>query len=211
MPDLRWLRLDPSRGVQLALASYTEEFGERESAVRDRASWKFERGQHFEEQGDPSREALSQGRWEEALRLLDEERSRWLAIAREDERHGAPFRRVRVVEEPLTPYMQWELHALRVQAQAGMGIRIVQAGRVRPWEQAGPLPEVVVLGGRLLYEILYTEAGVLAGARRFTDPGLAQRWERFIAHLYEDAEDVVSYVDRYVSRLPAPSLGQGVK
>ncbi|MGW5942348.1 DUF6879 family protein [Streptomyces celluloflavus] len=208
MLDLDALHLDPSRGVYLPLDLYNSDFAERESATRDHVSWKFERRQHFEERNDPSRDALGQGRWDEALRLLDEERGRWLAIAQEDEQRGAPFRRVRVVEAPPTPYMRWELHALSVQAKAGMGIRVVDAERVRPWEKARLLPEVVVIGGRVLYEVVYTEAGVLEGGRRFTDAGLAESWERFIACLYENGEDVVSCVDRYVSQFPRPGLGR---
>ncbi|MEU1785897.1 DUF6879 family protein [Streptomyces sparsogenes] len=207
MLDLDDLRLDPSRGLYLPLDAYNSDFAERESAVREHVSWKFERRQHFEEQNDPSRDALSQGRWDEALRLLEEERSRWLAIAQEDEQRGAPFRRVRVVEASLTPYMQWELYALSVQAKAGMGIRVVDAARLRSLERARLLPEVVVIGGQVLYEVVYTEAGVLKGGRRFSDPKLTANWERFIEDLYESGEDVVSYLDRTVSRLPQPKLG----
>ncbi|RKN05401.1 DUF6879 family protein [Streptomyces radicis] len=210
MLDVHTLRLDPAQGTHLPLDAYTQDFAERESATRDHVSWKFERNQHFEEQGDPSRDALSQGRWDEALRLLEGEREHWLGIAREDEKRGTPFRRVRVVETPLTPYMQWELHALRVQAEAGLGIRVVEAERIRAWEESGLLPEVVVLGGQVLYEVLYTDAGVLAGGRRFTEQGLIRHWEQAIESLYASGEDVVSYVDRYVSRLPSPFPGQGV-
>lgn len=207
MLDLDDLLLDPSRGLYLPLDSYNRDFAERESAVRDHGSWKFERRQHFEEQNDPSRDALSQGRWDEALRLLEEERGRWLTIAQEDEQRGAPFRRVRVVEAPLTAYMRWELHALSVQAKAGMGIRVVDAERFRSLERARPLPEVVVIGGEVLYEVVYTDAGVLKGGRLFSDLELTTNWERFIGDLYESGEDVVSYVDRNVSRLPQPKFG----
>ncbi|KAB8171007.1 hypothetical protein FH609_001130 [Streptomyces sp. 3MP-14] len=108
MPEARGLRLDPACGTRLALEAYRRDFAERDGAVRDHASWKCERRQHFDERGDPSREALRRGHWDEALRLLDVERDRWLAIARQDAARGAPFSRVRVVEEPLSAYMRWE-------------------------------------------------------------------------------------------------------
>ncbi|SOD60650.1 hypothetical protein SAMN06297387_102201 [Streptomyces zhaozhouensis] len=209
MTDSSDLRLDPALGTRLALDPYRADFAEIDNAVRDRSSWKFERLQHFEEQDDPSRDALTEGRWEDALRLLEAEHDDWLAAARREEERRAPFHRVRVVEEPLTPYMQWESHALRVQAKAGKGIRVIGADRVREWEPAGPLPEVVVLGDLVLYEVLYTDAGVLDGCRRYTDPELIGRWTAFIQGLYEEGEDVVSYVDRYVAHLPSPFPEQG--
>lgn len=208
MPDAEDLRLDPARGVRLSLDDYTSDFAERESAVYDHVSWKFERRQHFEERGDPSRDALTEGRWDEALRLLAEEHDDWLAYARRDRERNAPFRRVRVVEQPLTPYMQWELHALRVQARAGMAVRVVEVERVRALESAGRLPEVVVLGGQVLYEVLYTDDGELAGGRRFLDAEPVRRWARFVEGLYAQGEDVVAYVDRCVARLPPPFSGQ---
>ncbi|MGP3966630.1 DUF6879 family protein [Streptomyces sp. 6N223] len=202
------LCLDRSRGERLNQEDYDRDFWERESAIRDRGSWKFERLQHFEEQNDPSRDALGRGEWEESLRLLEAERDDLLAMVRAEEARGAPFHRVRVVEEPPTPYLQWELHALRVQAECGMGVRVVDAGKVRPLEADGLLPEVVVLGGQTLYEVVYTDTGVLDGAVRFTEPRLVESWERFIRDLYEGGEDVISYVDRYVAQLPPPRLAR---
>jgi hypothetical protein len=85
-----------------------------------------------------------------------------------------------------------------------MPVRVVGGDRLGPLESAGPLPEVVVLGGQVLYEVLYTDEGLLHGGVRYTDPALIARWQRFIKQLFEEGEEVVSYVDRYVSHLPAP-------
>ncbi|PSK89637.1 hypothetical protein CLV63_12531 [Murinocardiopsis flavida] len=70
------------------------------------------------------------------------------------------------------------------------------------------MPEVVVLGGRTLYEVVYTESGVLDGGIRFTDSDLAKRWESFIKDLFVAGEDVISYTDRRVVELPAPLAGE---
>lgn len=115
---------------------------------------------------------------------------------------------MRVVQEPLTPYLQWELHALRVQEECGHPIRVIQAEDLGPWERFQLLPEVVVLGGRTLYEVVYTESGVLDGGIRFTDSDLAKRWESFIKDLFVAGEDVISYTDRRVVELPAPLAGE---
>jgi hypothetical protein len=67
-----------------------------------------------------------------------------------------------------------------------------------------------VVGGQTLYEVVYTDEGVPNGAVRYADPRLVESWERFIRDLYGGGEDVVSYVDRYVARLPPPRLTQRV-
>ncbi|NLU75620.1 hypothetical protein HCC61_23665 [Streptomyces sp. HNM0575] len=209
MAETGGLALDPSLGVWLELAAYRSDFRIRRDAVPPgRPGWKFERRQHFQEQSSPSWEAFRRGEWEEALRLTRERRSHWQRIAEEDRERGGAFHRVRVVEEPLTPYMQWELHALRVQGESGMPVRVVGGERLRPLEGSGPLPEVVVLGGQVLYEILYTDEGLLHGGVRYTDADLIARWQAFIERLYGEGEEVVTYVDRYVSHLPAPTTIQ---
>src|SRR5690606_28760771 len=124
-------------------------------------------------------------------RLLADERDFWLSYVAADEERGTPFHRVRVVEEPPTPYLQWELHALRVQAECGVSVRVVDAERLRSLERSAPLPEVVVLGGSVLYEVRYTDAGAPEGAVRHTDPEVVATWEEFISGLYAAGEDLI--------------------
>jgi hypothetical protein len=158
------------------------------------------------EQNHPSRDALRRGDWHEALELLERRREQLLKMAGEDQRRGSVFHRVRVVENPLTPYVQWELHSLRIQNECGMPVRVVTAERVAALENDGLLPEVVVLGGNTLYRVLYTDKGVSDGAVRFTDSALIERWESFVRTLYAHGEDVSTYVDRCVTHLPPPHL-----
>ncbi|MEU0694989.1 DUF6879 family protein [Streptomyces niveus] len=204
MLDRDALTLSRARGDRLATAAYRQDFRQRDKEITGRDSWKFERLQHFEELNSPSWDAFRRGDWQVALQLLDAKRDRWEKIAREDAERGSVFHRVRVVEEPLTPYLQWELHALRVQGASGTPVRVVSADRLRPLEIKSLLPEIVTLGGQVLYEVLYTEPGVLDGAVRFEDSRLIRNWEAFVQGLYEDGEDIVSYVDRHVAHLPAP-------
>ncbi|WP_314178032.1 DUF6879 family protein [Streptomyces winkii] len=205
MVETGGLALDPSLGVRLELTEYRRDFRVRRNAApAGRPGWKFERRQHFQERSSPSWEAFRRGDWQEALRLAGARSSHWRNVARQDRERGGAFHRVRVVKEPLTPYMQWELHALRVQGESGMPVRVVDADRLRLMEGARLLPEVVTLGGQVLYEVLYTDEGVLDGGVRYTDPELIASWEGFIKQLYAEGEEVVSYVDRYVSHLPAP-------
>jgi hypothetical protein len=191
-------------GERLPLDDYQADFQRREETAAGCDSWKLERRQYFYEKGDPSREALRRGDWSAALRLLEDEREDLLRVARDDRRRGSVFHRVRVVEEPPTPYLQWELYALRLQAECGLPVRVVPASAVAAAERVGPLPELVVLGGRTLYHVDYTDDGVLSGAVRYDDPGAVERWTDFLAGLYADGEDVRAYVDRYVVGLPPP-------
>ena len=191
-------------GEPLTREVYKREFRQRDAEIRDRDSWKLERRQHFEEQGSASRDALRRGDWQEALRLLEESRDSLLALAREDARRGSAFHRVRIVEEPLTPYLQWQLHSLRLRAECGEGVRVLVAGTVAAAERHGPLPEVVLLGGRTLYEVRYTDAGAPDGAVRHTAPRLVESWEHYLRTLYEAGEDVTSYFARRVAHLHPP-------
>ncbi|WP_329084786.1 DUF6879 family protein [Streptosporangium sp. NBC_01469] len=194
----------PAQGEKLVREAYRRDFRQRDALIRNRDSWKFERRQHFEEQGSPSRDAFRRGDWDEALRLLNERRDDLLALTREDERRGSFFHRVRVVETPLTPYIRWELHSLRLRAECGERIRVIGVEKVAASEKAAPLPEVVILGGQTLYHVLYTTAGVPDGAVRYTDPGFIAGWEKYIKDLYEGGEDVISYFDRELAHLHSP-------
>ncbi|MFI0775146.1 DUF6879 family protein [Streptomyces sp. NPDC021212] len=209
MPDLLAPALDPAQGDRLTRPAYKQEFREREDAIRNGSSWKLERRQHFEEQGSPSRDALRRGDWEEALRLLADRHDNLAAAAQEEQRRGYAFHRVRVVETPLTPYVQWELHSQRQRAEHGQRIRIVSAAQVAASENTGPLPEVVVLGGQALFQVLYTDEGVANGAIRYTDRDLVERWENYIKALYTAGEDVIPYFDREVAHLDPPTPGTG--
>lgn len=118
---------------------------------------------------------------------------------------------MRVVEKPLTPYVHWELHSHRQRAECGERIRVVTAQQVAASESTGLVPEVVVLGGCVLYEVVYTEAGVPNGAIRYDDRDLVVRWDRYLRALYAVGEDVISYFEREVAHLPPPRIEAGAQ
>lgn len=197
--------LDRAAGEPLELADYQVDFQDHFWQIDGAGFWKLERQQSFQEPGDESWEAFARGDWEEALRLLAARRAEIAADVRRSDEHGFAIHRVRVVAEPLTPYLQWELHLLRLREQCGTGVRVVEPAEVAPLETKEPLPEVNVLGDRVMYEILYDEDGILAGGRRFTDRALIGRWREFIAELYAAGKPLSDYFDRHVADLPAPS------
>ena len=64
------------------------------------------------------------------------------------------------------------------------------------------LPEVITLGDDVLYEVLYTDAGVYLGARRIDDPAVVRACVAEIADLFARAEEFSSYFAREVASLP---------
>ncbi|WP_328915667.1 MULTISPECIES: DUF6879 family protein [unclassified Streptomyces] len=208
MRELHAPALPAGQGERLTSAEYRSDFRERNTAIRNGDSWKLERLQHFEEQGIPSRDALSRGDWQEALRLFEGREEDLREAARDADRRGSAFHRVRVVEEPLTPYVQWELHSLRQRAACGHRIRVLPVAAVVAAESVGMLPELTILDERTLYRVLYTDAGVPDGAIRHTDPAVVGPWAAYLRELYAAGEDVESYFDRVVAHLPPPVLSR---
>lgn len=204
MPDRKPPELDDGWGERLAREVYHKDFRERRFAASGRDSWKLERQQHFQEPGNESWRAFAGGDWDEALRIFASQRPELEKAARDADEHRAPFYRVRVVEEPLTPYLQWELHGLRLRNEVTGGVRVLQAERLSGLEERAPLPELVALGGHTLYRVVYDEEGVSDGAVRFADEDLVAAWAGFIEQLYDQAEGLSGYFDRVVGQLPPP-------
>ncbi|MGW2821680.1 DUF6879 family protein [Streptomyces sp. NPDC001443] len=170
---------------------------------------KLERRQEFQEPGTESWEAFHRGDWETALALLDTNRTTLAEYYAALRRRGLVNRRVRVVELPVTAYLQWELHALHTSALAGEAIRVVSADAVRDCEQDGPLPELVLLGDSDLYEVLYTEEGVGDGCRHIGDPVTVERAARAVDALFQRGEDLAEFFDREIAPLPPPHVRTG--
>lgn len=206
MPDLGLVApvLPAERGERLARPDYRHDFRERNNAIRNGESWKLERLQHFDERESAGRDALRRGDWQEALRLIDAGRAGHRTSALEAKQRNVAFHRVRVVEEPLTPYVQWELRLLSVRAEYGHRIRVLPAEALAASEADGLLPELTLLGGRTLYHVLYTPAGVPDGAVRYTDPDIVNPWVRYLRAAYAAGEDIADYFDRAVAHLPPP-------
>lgn len=197
--------LGASHGEWLGLEAYREDFRRRDFAVDGCDSWKLERRQHFREPGDPSWEAFVQGDWEQALRLIKARRGELSDVSRLAARHDCRLLRVRVVEQPLTPYLQWELHLLRVRAECGELIRVIGPEHIGAYEQGGPVPELVTLNDDTVYEILYDAEGVLAGSVRYVDRATRDRVAARIEELYTLGEDIDTFFAREVAGLKPPT------
>jgi uncharacterized protein DUF6879 len=168
---------------------------------------KLERGQHFQERGFASWEAFAAGRWEEALELAGERRDAYARQFAEAEELGVVQRRLRVVEFPVTPYVQWELHVLRVRVEVGDRIRVLDARTIGDVERRHQVPEVLILGDAVLYEVQYDREGNADGARRYRDPALIAETRQGFETLYAQGEPFTDFFEREIVPLPPPVVG----
>lgn len=196
--------LGDARFESLTLSSYWEDFERNFWRTGRPGFWKLERGQYFQEPGNDSWEAFAGGDWVESLNLIEAGlpalRDYYSKIADS----GFSAKRVRIVEEPITEYLHWELHVLRARDDSGGLVRVVGPEVVATWEASDPLPEIYTLGRDVMYEAIYDEHGVLDSARKFTDRDLIERCQTFIVNLYAKGEPLKSYFNRHVASLPAP-------
>ncbi|RAY12416.1 hypothetical protein DPM19_25040 [Actinomadura craniellae] len=182
--------------VDLDAQGYLDDFWRHHERI-DGAFWKLERIQTFREPEDPGWVAMISGDWGRALALIEEQRPATVS--------GRGSHRLRVVERPVTPYVQWELHALRPRAEAGaQDVRVLDAAEIRHLETGRTLPELVFLGTEVMYEVLYDGTGTHSGGRRHDDPGVIAACHRELAELHAKGEDLRTYFDREIAPLPAP-------
>jgi hypothetical protein len=196
--------LDGATGEPMELDAYYADFEKNFWAITELGFWKLERQQFFREPGYDSWEAFEKGDWDESLRLLEAGRADMVNYHRRIEEHGFVARRIRVVEEPIIPYLQWELYALRVRDQSGGSVRVVGPDQVAQFEGGWTLPEIYTLGSTVMYQAMYDDAGVLESARRFADRDLIVRCQRFIQDLYEAGEPLEQFFTSHVAKLPPP-------
>lgn len=197
--------LDESTGEYLPLLAYLDDYEKQFWAINEHGFWKLEAQQSFKEPGFGSWEAFAAGRWDEALHLIEAEREGFQQYFARIDQHGFGFHRVRLVAQPIAPYLQWELHVLRLREQCGEHIRVVQPDQLAALDADGPLPELITLGADVMYQIRYDASGILQGAVRFTDRETITTCRRFIERLYTAGEQLSSFFPRLVAPLEPPA------
>lgn len=189
-------------GERLELPEYYADF--QRNFRRAREFWKLERGQVFAEPGDASWEAFDAGDWGEAMRLLEERRGDLKRYHAENAAAGTQTRRIRIVSLPVSPYLQWELHLLKVRDEAGGPIRILDASAIADVEDQGQLPDIYTMDDTVMYQAVYDGRGVLEHALRYVGRPLVGRCRDFIADLYGRGEPIDSFFAREIAHLPPP-------
>ena len=93
---------------------------------------------------------------------------------------------------------------MRISAEYGERVRVLPADAVAAAETDGPLPELTIQDGKVLFHVLYTDTGVPDGAIRFTDPAIVEPWTAYVRAAYAAAEDIMTYFERAIAPLPPP-------
>ncbi|MFJ4909720.1 DUF6879 family protein [Streptomyces sp. NPDC093249] len=194
-------------GRRLALDEYLQDFDRHFWSSGPEGFWKLERQQTFQEPGVESWEAFHRGHWDESLALIEGQRGHYEAYFRRIAGSGFALHRVRCVEEPVSPYLQWELHLLRLKAEYGEDTRVLLGDGIGRYEAGRPLAEIIVLGSSVMYEIVYDDEGRLAGGIRFDDPGEVSRCRGAIQEMHRSGEPLADYFARRVAPLPPPVVG----
>lgn len=193
-------------GRRLGLDDYIEDFGRHFWCSGSAGFWKLERQQSFREPGVESWEAFHKGHWDESLALIEGQRGHYEEYFRRIAGSGFALHRVRCVEEPISPYLQWELHLLHLKAQCGEDTRVLSGDGILRYETQRPLSEIVVLGSSVMYEVLYDDDGELAGGIRFGDPRDISRCQQAIQDMHRSGEPLDDFFNRQVARLPPPTV-----
>lgn len=168
--------------------------------------WKLERQQTFREPGNNSWTAFRDGDWERSKNLMARDRDAIREYQQKIADHGFEFHRVRIVEKPYSPYLVWELHCLLLRHEHGERIRVVPGQAITELERRRQLPEIVVLGDEVVYEVIYDATGAGAGATRSTDEDTVRYWRRLISGLHERGEDLPAFFAREIADVqPAPA------
>ena len=192
--------LDGAIGESMDLRAYYADF--QENYARTRNFWKLERGQLFAEPGDASWEAFDRGDWDEAMNLLEKRRPDLVDYVTGNSAKGVTSRRIRIVSLPPSPYLQWELHLLRIRDEAGAAIRILLDRDIVGLEGSGSLPEIYTMDDNVMYPAIYDDKGVLEHALRYTDKALVARCRDFIADLFLRGEPIGDFFRREIAHLP---------
>ncbi|MBO0802592.1 MAG: hypothetical protein J2P25_05890 [Nocardiopsaceae bacterium] len=170
--------------------------------------WKLERSQFFTESADdPAWQAFISGDWPKSIAILESERPDIQDEAAKYNRQGAEFRRLRIVEQPVLAYVQWELQSLKIFDESGMPIRVLDASQIREYERDRQVPELVIVGEQALFEVQYDDQWAACGARRIDDRDIIRQAAADIAGLWVKAEPLARYFSREIAPLPPPSAG----
>jgi hypothetical protein len=87
---------------------------------------------------------------------------------------------------------------------AGPLVRVVGPETARSFQTHGPLPELVLAGDEVTYEVLYDDVGIAVGAMRFVDSELTTACRQHLKQLFAAGEDIRTFLQRGVAPLPPP-------
>ncbi|GAB3438013.1 hypothetical protein GCM10027570_00780 [Streptomonospora sediminis] len=205
MGDSIFDRIRTAEGTVLDRPTFHADSDREEDQLDGGVVWKLERSQFFNELDDPAWDAFVAGDWTRVMEIFEGERD-W--IRREVGRYtrqGLQFRRLRIVEYPPTPYLQWESHSHRIFVECGHAISALPTTAIAHLETAASLPELMVYGQQVLYQVRYNGQGTPIGAKRVDDPALVASAVAAITDLWRRSEPFLDYFNRDIAPLPVPA------
>lgn len=102
----------------------------------------------------------------------------WQAMIREHVAAGHDLVRVHVIEEPLTDYLRYELHAYSPNVEAGEDVRLIPVGR-GGWPTGVPRHDYWLLDDERLWLMDYDPRGTFEAARLVDDRVTVARHRRW--------------------------------
>ncbi|GII75728.1 hypothetical protein Sru01_07100 [Sphaerisporangium rufum] len=174
-----------------------DEFGQEFAAAWSRIGRRFlkvECWQTYQElDGTRSQEAYRRGDVERALELLEQEAEADRPLYEDVRIRGLEYCRIRLVQEPLTPYLDYELLAYRIRAKLGEIIEIVRCA------MTSSLPndeffDFLLFDRRTALIHDYGDTGRQAGGWLIDDPAVLQALEDRAVELRRTAVPLAEFM-----------------
>lgn len=148
--------------------------------------FKFERLQTYQEAGNASLQAFLEGRRSEAMELLGDYRHGDAEYYEAACRKDVHVVRVRAVEQPLSPYLQWEFASYHVSARYGERILVIDLTEESAAE-ASAASDFLLFDTRVALVLNYGAGGLLRGAWLLDSPQHVQPYAELAARLIRAA------------------------
>lgn len=186
-----------ANGTRLDLGEFGVAFASAWSQLQARFL-KLECWQRYREAEDNrSQAAYDRGDIDTAQRLLRAEAEVDQPLYRDVSLRGIEYARVRLLQEPLTPYLRYELLSYRIRVDLGENIEVVRC------DNGVRLPDErhfdFLLFDRsiaLIHDYGIAEVGRQAGGWLTRDSGVIARLERTVADLRQQAVPLPEYLAR---------------
>src|SRR4051794_16133177 len=125
--------LPPQWAVRNSQRLDLDEFGARFAGAWSRLQFRFLklecRQTYQERETNTSQEAYNKGEVGKARELLRQEAEADRPLYKDMKARGLDYARIRLIQQPLTPYLEYELMAYRIREDMGETIEIVRCGR----------------------------------------------------------------------------------
>jgi hypothetical protein len=190
--------------TQLDHGDYLDDFFTYFKAARS-TFLKLERRQCFKEPDSPSWRAFDSGDWRLALELINVENEETKDYFEELKSRRIRALRIRIVEFPIDPYLQWEFWVYHRNARLGEDIRVITLDELhRRRGQDYELPELAIIDDTVAYEVMYDDSGLNVGGRKIVDQILIRQCTNEFMELFNVAQPIDDFFPEHILPLSDP-------